>query len=190
MEERLKELREYFGLSQEKFAQEIHRSSGFISIVETGKGRMSYATIQSICSRFGVNEDWLRYGTGEMLTAGTEKAAFDMSEIGERIKQIRTVFKLTQQGFGATIGCHKNQVYYIENGKSTPSIELLRRVIAEFGVDQEWLMTGTGEMFSQTAEKVDKRLIAWLNAHPEIIRELKERSGLIGKQNIVRGEKG
>ena len=58
MEERLKELREYFGLSQEKFAQEIHRSSGFISIVETGKGRMSYATIQSICSRFGVNEDW------------------------------------------------------------------------------------------------------------------------------------
>ena len=47
-----------------------------------------------------------------------------------------------------------------------------------FGVNMEWLMTGKGEMYGNTEEKLDEKLIDWLNNHPEVIRELRRRSGL------------
>lgn len=45
-------------------------------------------------------------------------------------------------------------------------------------LNQEWLMTGVGDRKANRVDKVDERLLCWLNEHPEIIRELKMRSGL------------
>lgn len=39
-------------------------------------------------------------------------------------------------------------------------------------------MTGVGDRKANRVDKVDERLLCWLNEHPEIIRELKMRSGL------------
>ena len=39
-------------------------------------------------------------------------------------------------------------------------------------------MTGVGNREAVKAYEVDDKLIAWLNEHPEIIRELRMRSGL------------
>lgn len=38
--------------------------------------------------------------------------------------------------------------------------------------------TGVGDRKAYRVDKVDERLISWLNEHPEIIRELRMRSGL------------
>lgn len=45
-------------------------------------------------------------------------------------------------------------------------------------MSQEWLVTGVGDRKAHRVDKVDERLISWLNEHPEIIRELRMRSGL------------
>jgi len=59
MQERFKKIRQHFGLSQAQFAQKIKKSPGFISNVETGRSDVSEVTIQTICSMFGIDEEWL-----------------------------------------------------------------------------------------------------------------------------------
>ena len=39
-------------------------------------------------------------------------------------------------------------------------------------------ISGMREMYLNEADKVDEKLIDWLNNHPEVIRELRRRSGL------------
>ena len=45
-------------------------------------------------------------------------------------------------------------------------------------VSQEWLLTGVGDREANEVDKVDDKLIVWLDEHPEAIRELRMRSGL------------
>ena len=54
----------------------------------------------------------------------------------------------------------------------------MQKVSQTFGVNLEWIKTGKVEVYGDTKERVDKKLINWLNHHPEIIRELRRRSGL------------
>ena len=67
MGERVKELRKALGLSGEKFGEKIGLKRNSLSQIETGKNNLSEQNILAICREFNVNEDWLRYGTGEMF---------------------------------------------------------------------------------------------------------------------------
>lgn len=169
---RIKSLRTHFALSQEQFAKRIHRTTGFISNIETGRSGISDSTIALICSEFSIREAWLRYGTGEMFNAGDKRAAVDKRLIGSRIKEIRKREGLTQAEFGERIGFHKNQIYYVEVGKSIPSATFLSDVSREFGVSVDWLRTG----MEDERDPVDEGLIEWLRMNPA--REIRIRAGL------------
>jgi hypothetical protein ELI_1263 len=67
MNERVKELRKALGLSGEKFGEKIGLKKVAVSQIETGRNNLTEQNIISICREFNVNEDWLRYGTGEMF---------------------------------------------------------------------------------------------------------------------------
>ena len=67
MNERLKELRQYLKLSQEEFGEKIFMTQNHISSLESGRRIPSDRTIKNICTVFGVNEEWLRMGNGEMM---------------------------------------------------------------------------------------------------------------------------
>ena len=67
MKDRLREVREHFGLSMEKFGSRIGIGKASISLLESGKNNPSVQTITLICREFGVNEQWLRTGEGEMF---------------------------------------------------------------------------------------------------------------------------
>lgn len=67
MGERVKELRKALGLSGEKFGEKIGLKRNSLSQIETGKNNLSEQNILAICREFNVNENWLRYGTGEMF---------------------------------------------------------------------------------------------------------------------------
>ena len=69
---RIKQLRNELGLSGEKFGEQIGLKRNSLSQIETGKNNPSEQTILSICREFGVNEQWLRYGEGEMFPEKTE----------------------------------------------------------------------------------------------------------------------
>ena len=53
------------GMNKSQFAESINVSPQFISAVCTGTKQPSDRTIADICRVYNVNEDWLRYGTGE-----------------------------------------------------------------------------------------------------------------------------
>ena len=67
MNNRLKELRKELGLSGEKFGEKIGVKKAAISKIESGAVGLSDSNILAICREFNVNEEWLRFGTGEMF---------------------------------------------------------------------------------------------------------------------------
>ena len=69
---RLKDLINKLGLSQKDFWTMIHLSQDHISSLENGRRNITDRTINDICDKFNVNEEWLRYGKGEMKKDITE----------------------------------------------------------------------------------------------------------------------
>lgn len=71
MNERVKELRNYLGLSAEKFGSRLGVTRSAISRIENGIVNLTDQMQKSICREFNVNEEWLRNGTGEMFIEQT-----------------------------------------------------------------------------------------------------------------------
>lgn len=66
MNSRLKKIRTSLGLSQKDFVSKIYLSQDHISSLENGRRCITDRTLKDICNQFDINEEWLRYGTGEM----------------------------------------------------------------------------------------------------------------------------
>ena len=66
--------------------------------------------------------------------------------IGERIKRVRRTLNLTQAEFAARIGSVQNTLTGYENGRRNPSAPVISLICERFGVNEEWLRTGKGEM--------------------------------------------
>lgn len=71
--ERIKMIRERFDLTQEEFGERISLSRPQITLMEAGKRQLSERTANDICRVFGVNQEWLIHGEGEMFK---EKEAY------------------------------------------------------------------------------------------------------------------
>lgn len=82
MNERIFELREILGLSQEAFGNILGIKRAAVSLIETGKNKLTDSNIKLICTKFSVNEDWLRCGSGEMFIVLDSDEEFD-ALIGE-----------------------------------------------------------------------------------------------------------
>lgn len=68
MGERLKKLRKALGFkNQQEFADALNIKRGTIANYEIGRNEPIDAVITLICSKFNVNEEWLRTGEGEMF---------------------------------------------------------------------------------------------------------------------------
>lgn len=65
----------------------------------------------------------------------------------DRIKKIRKELDLTQQKFADRIGVKQNTVAQYEMGRNVPIDSVISLICREFDVNEEWLRTGTGEMF-------------------------------------------
>lgn len=92
MKDRIKELRKTLGLTQQEFADKIGTARGNISAYEVAKNAPSDAVISLICTKFNVNEEWLRNGNGEMfieLTRDEQIEAF----VGEALRDESDSFK-------------------------------------------------------------------------------------------------
>lgn len=65
----------------------------------------------------------------------------------ERIRKIRRDLDLTQQEFADRIGIKRNTIANYETGRNEPVDSVVSLICREFGVSEEWLRNGTGEMF-------------------------------------------
>ena len=64
--ERFKEIRNSLKMKQADFAKEIKLTQGHVSDTENKRKGVSDRVIEIICLKYGVREDWLRNGAGEM----------------------------------------------------------------------------------------------------------------------------
>ena len=70
---RIKEVRDFYGLTQQKFAERTKTKQSTVATYESGRNVPSDAVISLICREFNVREAWLRDGTGEMLEQRTRR---------------------------------------------------------------------------------------------------------------------
>lgn len=71
--------------------------------------------------------------------------------MNERIKKLRRALDLTQQEFADRVGIKRNTVANYETGRNEPIDTVLALICREFGVNEEWLRSGSGEMFTPSA---------------------------------------
>ena len=90
----------------------------------------------------------------------------------DRIKAIRTHFALSQEQFGNRINKTTSFVSTVETGRCGLSPATFDTVCRVFGVNEEWLRTGNGPMFSTPATAVDKTIIG------SRVKELRKEAGL------------
>ena len=76
---RIKEIREFLEMTQIKFAQNLAITSANISKIEKRKTTPSEALIKLICKEYDVNEQWLKFGEGDVFNA-TEEIFEDLME--------------------------------------------------------------------------------------------------------------
>lgn len=67
MNQRIKEIRNALGLTQQAFADKIKVKRNTVATYEMGRSVPSDSAIALICNEFSVNEEWLRTGNGEMF---------------------------------------------------------------------------------------------------------------------------
>lgn len=74
-----------------------------------------------------------------------------------RIKAVREALQLSQREFGEKLGVSRDVISNLEYNR-VPAKELLLRHICElYGVNEDWLLNGTGEMFERDPV-IDRKL--------------------------------
>ena len=66
--ERIKVIRKELGLTLEKFGEKLGVTKTTISRIEKGVNNLTDQMARSICREYNVDNDYLRYGEGDMFT--------------------------------------------------------------------------------------------------------------------------
>lgn len=95
-----------------------------------------------------------------------------MSNIGERIKELRKALKLSQTEFGVNIGVGLGVVRNLESSITLPSPAQIDLIVRVFNVNRAWLETGEGEMLVEMsrAEKIGRFVADVLEDEPDSFR--------------------
>lgn len=71
----------------------------------------------------------------------------------ERVRLIRNHFGLTMEDFGKRLLVTKVSISNIESGKRQLTDRMCKSICDEFGVNEEWILTGEGNMFITLSRK-------------------------------------
>ena len=73
MNTRIKELRKYLKLTQKEFGQKVGLKPSTINDIEHFRCKVNDRLQIAICAKFSVNEEWLKYGIGDMFVNENKK---------------------------------------------------------------------------------------------------------------------
>jgi transcriptional regulator with XRE-family HTH domain len=76
----------------------------------------------------------------------------------ERIVKIRKAFNKTPVGFANTLCLSRSYVYEMEKGRREVNDRIAKLIAMTFGVNEEWLKTGAGEMFDNSGGEVRRKI--------------------------------
>ena len=145
--ERIRFLRKNLGLTQTQFGEKVSLKQAVIGQIENDQRSATPRFIRDVCREYNVNEEWLTTGSGEMFREQTV-----CSTQGERIRFLRKSLGLTQTQFGGKVALKQAVIGQIENNQSAATPRFIRDVCREYNVSEEWLTTGSGEMFREETD--------------------------------------
>lgn len=100
---RIKELREYLGMSGSAFAESVGLSRGALSNIERNVNGVSDRTVRLICSIYKVEYFWLTEGSGNMLVNSTdaliEELAAENQLSPDTVEVFKKLFRLPEDEF-------------------------------------------------------------------------------------------
>ena len=82
----------------------------------------------------------------------------DILTIGERIRQVRKIVDLNQTDFGKNVGLRQSSLGQIESGVRNATDRTILLICEKYGVLEEWLRTGEGEMFIESDSTIISQL--------------------------------
>jgi transcriptional regulator with XRE-family HTH domain len=88
---RIKEVRTALKMTQVRFSKAISISKGHIASIELAKRSVNDRHIKLVCATFGVNEDWMRSGKGEMF--GKEAASKKYKKLQALFQQLGPIYQ-------------------------------------------------------------------------------------------------
>ena len=77
-----------------------------------------------------------------------------------RVKELRKYLNMTQGAFGSRLGTTGNSISDLETGKTNASDTIVKLMCKEFGVSEEWLRNGEGEMFVKLDR--EEEILKWI----------------------------
>ena len=80
--------------------------------------------------------------------------------MNNRLKELRKELGLSGEKFGEKIGVKKAAISKIESGAVGLSDSTILAICREFNVNEEWLRTGSGEMFKDMT--LDEEIISFI----------------------------
>ncbi len=95
MNERLKKIRKYYGLTLDEFGRKLGVTKTAISRLEKGERNITEQMFLSICREFKVNADWLRTGHGgdnNMLIPNDMVYAFNIGSLGSEKNEFKKFY--------------------------------------------------------------------------------------------------
>lgn len=72
--------------------------------------------------------------------------------MNSRIALLRKTLSLTMEEFGKRVGVTRSAISNIENGKRNLTDQMILSICREFNVNENWIKTGQGEMFTPEPE--------------------------------------
>jgi transcriptional regulator with XRE-family HTH domain len=93
------------------------------------------------------------------------------SEITERLITIRKALGLKQGVFAQTLGIPQTTLSTIEHGKSPLQERYIKLICLTFGVSEQWLRTGDGEIFDE-ASPLEGKLLEVFRKLPNDLQDM------------------
>ena len=91
-----------------------------------------------------------------------------MNSIGQRFKNVRKVLNMSQEEFASSLGITKQAISNFEHSKSLPSMVILNKMLLNFDVNLNYLVSEVGSMFNNN-DKIYTSLRSQLLSEMEAI---------------------
>lgn len=104
---------------------------------------------------------------------------------GERVKAIRKESGLTMDKFGERVGVTKVAISRIESGTNNLTPQMAKAISREFGVSEDWLRTGEGEMKPASASGAAAEIADRLGLGPWATQALERFMALNEKEQVL-----
>jgi transcriptional regulator with XRE-family HTH domain len=110
--------------------------------------------------------------------------------VNKRIKEARLALNMTQVDFAKTIYISNGYIAELENEHRVANDRIIHLIALTFGISEQWLKTGEGEMFNKTPEEKRERINSLFDELDPYFQDyvLKQIAQLIELQNLNKKE--